>query len=303
MNKCDEKKLAEDAIPLLRKMFGEGLDFEATEYHRSNETVTGIALKLPGCSNPPIICMENLPDNATAEEIANIVASGFQTALRNFRGFPSLPKITRENILENVVLQALSRKRNRQLLRVHPHILFLDLAGIFRIPIGQYKKDSLSTMLITNQIMEELGLTVEELTEAARKNTIAKFGVEFVNAQQMAFSSLLKQPWTPEPFDVVRMTEPGLYTLTNRIHINGAALMLIPDVLETIGEKAGMDYFLLPSSIHEVLIAKDDGRITQQMAKELVYDGNRTEGIVKPEDVLSDNVYRYSRKTKELKIV
>ena len=79
--------------------------------------------------------------------------------------------------------------------------------------------------------------------------------------------------------------------------------MLIPDILEAIGEKAGMDYFLLPSSIHEVLIAKDDGRITQQMAKELVYDGNRTEGIIKPEDVLSDNVYRYSRKTKELKTV
>ena len=303
MNKCDVKKLAEEAIPLLQKMFGEGLDFEVSEYHKSNETVTGIALKLPGCSNPPIICMENLPDDATAEEIANIVASGFQNAIRNFRGFPALPKITKENILENVVLQALSRKRNRQLLRVHPHILFLDLAGIFRIPVGQYEKNSLNTMLVTNQILDDLGLTVEELAEAAKRNTVAKFGVEFVNAPKMALCSLQKQPWTPEPFEVVRMTEPGLYTLTNRIHINGAALLLIPEILEAIGEKAGMDYFLLPSSIHELLVAKDDGKVTAKMLKELVYDGNRTEGMIHAEDVLSDNVYFYSRKAKELKIV
>ena len=219
-------------------MFGEGLDFEVTEYHKSNETVTGIALKLPGCANPPMICMENLPDNATVEEIASIVATGFQAAIRNFRGFPSLPKITRENILENVVLQTLSYKRNRQLLKVHPHIRFLDLVGIFRIPVGQYRRNSMNTMLITNQIVEDLGLTVEELAEAARRNTVAKFDIEFVNAQRMAFSSLMRKAWTPEPFDVVRMTDPGLYTLTNRIHINGAALILIPNILEQIGEKA-----------------------------------------------------------------
>ena len=52
---------------------------------------------------------------------------------------PVMPKMTREYVLENVVLQALSRKRNRQLLKSHPHILFLDLAGIFRIPVGKWE--------------------------------------------------------------------------------------------------------------------------------------------------------------------
>ena len=302
MNNNEVKKLAEEAIPLLRKMFGKGLDFEVAEYHRSNEAVPGIAIKLPGCSNPPIICMENLPDDATAEEIANIVASGFQTALRNFSEFPVLPQMTRENILENVVLQTLSYKRNRQLLKVHPHIRFLDLAGIFRIPLGQYKRNSLNTMLITNQIMDNLGLTVDELAEAASRNTVAKFGIEFVSARQMACSDLIKRPWKPETFEVVSMTERCLYVLTNSIHLNGAALMLIPDILEKIGDKSGVDYFILPSSIHEVLIAKDDGQVTLKMLKELIHEGNRTEGIVRKEDILSDNVYRYSRKTRELTV-
>ena len=80
-------------------------------------------------------------------------------------------------------------------------------------------------------------------------------------------------------------------------------LTIIPDVLESIGEKAGMDYFLLPTSIHEVLIVKNDGLLTRKELKEIVYDGNRTGGLTKQEDILSDNVYFYSRKEKALIIV
>ena len=99
------------------------------------------------------------------------------------------------------------------------------------------------------------------------------------------------------------MTAPGLYTLTNGIEVNGAALILIPEILEAIGEKAGMDYYVLPSSIHELLIARDDGLVSAKQLKESVYMGNRTPEVVKPVHVLSDNVYHYSCKTKLLKII
>ena len=303
MTKTSLKNLAEEATVLLREMFGEGIEFDCTEYFKSNEALTGIALHLPGCSSVPVVCLDDMPDNATAEDIANIAATTFQEALRSFKDLPILPEMTKENILENVVLQALSRKRNRQLLKSHPHITLLDLAGVFRVPVGPYKRNSLSTMLITNQIMEKLGLTIDELTEAARKNTVAKFGIEFENAHRMGLCSLLHHPWTPEPFETVSMSETGLYVLTTGIRINGAALILLPDILEQIGKKAGMDYYILPSSIHELMIARNDRPVAAEMLKELVYEGNRTDSVISPEDVLSDNVYFYSRRNKALKIV
>ena len=64
-----------------------------------------------------------------------------------------------------------------------------------------------------------------------------------------------------------------------------------------------MDYYILPSSIHEIMIKKDDGLLTAEELKEIVYQNNRMEVIVKQTDVLSDNVYHYSRKTKALRIV
>ena len=45
MTKTDRKALADEAIVLLRAMFGEDFDFECTEYFKSNEELTGIALK------------------------------------------------------------------------------------------------------------------------------------------------------------------------------------------------------------------------------------------------------------------
>ena len=295
MIKVNAEKLAEEVIPMLQKMFGEGIDFSCTEYYQSNETLTGITLKLPGCTNVPVVCLSDMPDDISAADAANTAAAIFQKALRNFKDFPILPEMTREKVLENVVLQVLSRKRNRQLLKAHPHITFLDLAGIFRIPVGPYKRNSLTTALITNQI-------AEKLAEAARRNTVRKFGVEFQNSQRMALCSLLRRPFVPESFETMTMSESGLYTLTTDIRINGAALILLPDILEQVGAKAGMDYFLIPSSIHELLVARDDGLVTAKMLKELVYEGNRTDGIIKPEDVLSDNVYFYSCKDKTLKI-
>ena len=302
MIKTNQKDLAKEAIILLREMFGEGIEFECIEHFKTNEVLTGIALKLPDCTTIPTVNLSDMPDNATAEDIANIAATTFQDALRDFKEFPVVPEMTRKNVLANVVLQALSRKRNRQLLKAHPHIPFLDLAGVFRVPVGPYRRNSLSTTLISNQIFEKLELTIDELTEAARRNTVSKFGIQLINIQEMNQFFTKGRHKEPKPFGEVQMVSPGLYTLTNGIEINGAALMLIPGVLEDIGEKSGMDYYILPSSIHELLIARDDGLVSAKILKEIVHEGNRTESVIKPEDVLSDNVYFYSRTEKSLKI-
>ena len=72
MTKTTLKNLAEEAIVLLREMFGEGVEFECIEHFKTNEALTGIALKLPGCTAIPTVNLNDMPDNATAEDIANM---------------------------------------------------------------------------------------------------------------------------------------------------------------------------------------------------------------------------------------
>ena len=302
MSKKIMRILAKEVIVKLREMFGEG-EFACVDCYKANEALTGITMKLPGCSRAPVVYIEDMPEAASVEEIANIAAAAFQEAMRCIGDsqVPSLPDLSREYILDNVVLQVVGRKRNRQLIGEHPHISCLDLAGIFRIPIGKYAKGFLQTTLISDQIAEKFSLSSDELTAAARRNTLEKFGVKFLHARET--SKLFPGDGQKNiPFAEAVMDQPGLYVLTNDIEINGAALMLIPEILEQIGEKAGMDYYILPTSIHEIMIGKNNGLFSAKKLKSLLYNGNHTAGIVEPTDILSDSVYLYCRQSKTLQL-
>ena len=70
------------------------------------------------------------------------------------------------------------------------------------------------------------------------------------------------------------MKEKRFYYLTNSNIVNGAATILYPDILKTIGDKFQGNYFILPSSIHEVLLMKDDGEINVEELQSTVRSVN-----------------------------
>ena len=70
-----------------------------------------------------------------------------------------------------------------------------------------------------------------------------------------------------------------------------AAVMFYPDFMDQVAKELGGDIFILPSSVHEVLILPDDGNMNAQELKEMVTSINASE--VAPEDRLTDNVYHY----------
>ena len=61
-----------------------------------------------------------------------------------------------------------------------------------------------------------------------------------------------------EKMDMEAMENP-MFCLTNKAKMNGASLLLQEDIRKQIGECLGSDYFVIPSSIHEVLIIPDNG--------------------------------------------
>ena len=80
--------------------------------------------------------------------------------------------------------------------------------------------------------------------------------------------------------------------------MNGAAILLYPDLLKDIGERYGGNYYVIPGSIHEVLLLKDTGEEQAERLNAMVREVNETHVI--PEERLSDHVYYYSVSEKEL---
>ena len=89
-----------------------------------------------------------------------------------------------------------------------------------------------------------------------------------------------------------------MYVLTNSTGSLGAAALFYPDVKEKAAELMGSDYYILPSSVHEVILVPDNPSIDAKDLCKMVKEANRT--VVEEKDILSDNVYHYSREDRRL---
>ena len=72
----------------------------------------------------------------------------------------------------------------------------------------------------------------------------------------------------------------------------------INGVLDKIGELLGSDFYVLPSSTHEVILVPDNGNMQTKELEDMVKEVNATQ--VAPEDLLSDKVQYYDRAAKTL---
>ena len=93
----------------------------------------------------------------------------------------------------------------------------------------------------------------------------------------------------------------SMFVLTNESGIFGASALFYPGVIDRISEILGVGFYILPSSVHEVIILPDTGAHDAEALKRMVLEANRT--VVEPKDVLSDNVWYYNYNFDEIQIV
>lgn len=93
---------------------------------------------------------------------------------------------------------------------------------------------------------------------------------------------------------------PSLLVLTTEGGVLGAAALYYPQMQSRIGEIVGGDYYVLPSSVHEVLIMPDDGHTSAKELAEMVKQINETE--VRPEERLGNKVLHYRADLQKLQV-
>ena len=95
--------------------------------------------------------------------------------------------------------------------------------------------------------------------------------------------------------------EIPLFVLSNGDYMNGASVMLYKDPLRDFANYMGHDLYILPSSIHEVILLLDDEYVqSSEELREMVRETNRM--VVDQEEVLSDHIYHYDREKDEIRI-
>jgi len=69
--------------------------------------------------------------------------------------------------------------------------------------------------------------------------------------------------------------------------------------LEWFSKKIGKDFYVLPSSIHEMLLLPVNDAFSPDYLQSVIRDANKR--VVLEEEVLSDNLYFYSLKERKMR--
>lgn len=215
-----------------------------------------------------------------------------------------LGELTWEMVKDKVFCRLVNLEMNKKKLADMPYMEYLDLAVTCRW-LHSADEKGVASADVTYAELELFGVTKEELFAQARANTEKLFPVEFKSLLSMIeairgrkFS--LKEAGIKENMDMEADSRIDMYVLTNTTGINGAGVILYPNVLKEIAEQLNTNtLYLLPSSVHEFMVLPECNSVEDM--KELVAEANHC--AVASVDLLSDSVYRYDRVTDRVEIV
>lgn len=299
----------------------QGADVQIREVTKNNNLkLDGLTVELPGQNATPTIYLNGLYEQHMAgrqmEEIMGSLAEVREAhdieqniSVEKFLNF--------EEVKDAITFRVVGTEANRDRLQNMPHRIEKDMALIYQILLKK-GEDGLAAIPISNDMMEKMGVEEGILHDAAMENTPREFPAVFqsmdivmreimrkdfmgFNLDELTEDDGLKEfleYLLEESMEEIEQEHTPVYVLTNEDKLNGAATLFYPEVQEQIAEQMGGDYFVLPSSVHEVLIVPDNGESDYLELSAAVNEINGTQ--VPPDEVLTGEVYSYDKESRQL---
>mgnify|MGYP000569122629 FL=1 len=195
-----------------------------------------------------------------------------------------------DTIKDKIVYKVVNYRSNEKLLEQVPHKRILDLAVVFYCLLdNEYGRSA--TALIYNNNLKNWNVNIDDVYKAALKNT-----PDLLHSKISSMAALFEKCGVNvdgEEVDLKDYVPSDMYVLTNESKLNGAACILYENVLYDFAQKLGADLYILPSSVHEVILLPKLSMFEKDELVNMVKEVN-TEGVA-ADEVLSDHVYEYNR--------
>lgn len=288
-----------ELIQALRRQIDDtDLEVAVREVVKNNgKTLTGIGFRTSGEMVVPVIYIDSLePMWLAGRPIDEIASELFDAYCKRLYIEPSFPDLRWEHCSSDIEIVAVNERANSAMLADIPHRTVEDLAFYARVRVPEFEEDGIATFKVTNELLQYWKKTPDEVLNLAVKNTERK---EFKCESLVQMIKEMTGLEAGLPMDEVPEI-PQVLVVSNSEKLHGAQILACKDSLSEIVEKVGCDVYIIPSSIHELLIVSKSEATSLDELKQMVAEVNRT--ALEPEDVLSDNVYTFDSKTKKLRI-
>jgi len=199
-----------------------------------------------------------------------------------------------EKVKRKLTFRLINKEMNEEFLKDVPYEVFYDLAivcycTILREDIGS------GSILIKNEHLKLWKLEKDDLIKDAIKNMPRLFPMELKSMLEM-IGELFEDKEQEQEF--LGITHVPMYVLTNTNRVHGASSMVYENVLQEIAKKWDSDFYILPSSVHEVILLPAKEVMEKDNLSQMVADINSTQ--LEQEEILANHAYLYSKSTGQI---
>lgn len=240
---------------------------------KNNGTVRkGLMIARKGVNISPAIYLEEFYKQYQEGKSISLLAETIQQIYEQVKVQSSYPCdniFTYEKVKEKIVYKVIQRESNEALLDEVPFEEFMDLAMVYYVLLESTPFGS-ATLLVRNEHLKEWQVDKEEVAEAAKENTPRLLPLRFEKLTNF------------------------MYVITNQPQNQGACAVCYPDACQSAWEMIGENFYVIPSSIHEMILIPESYGFNRVQLE--LMSGEINAEDVEREEVLSNCVYYYSRK-------
>ncbi len=275
MNNEMKREYANEVVKSLEAMAPE-MKYEVKAVNKNHSIFTGIVASKADSKIAPTVYVDGfIEDSMPADEAAKKILAMVNESYKNMPSMAGLGVETFANY--ETMKDKLSFVLTGDKEYADQFALREVGAGLYAIPIVKVEMGNgeCGSIKITKQHVKGWGIDMDTLyadaNEVFSKETIAFGGI----------GEFLGMGMGMEPVDA------PMCVASNDEKVNGAAVMLSPEFDKMCLSKYPEGYYILPSSVHEVIVVSRN--LAPVCALEnMVRDVNAT--VVRPEEVLCDNV-------------
>lgn len=169
------------------------------------------------------------------------------------------------------------------------YMIFMDING-----------NGFNFSLITHDLMEEWGISMDELDEAAEMNMPVRFPPVLLSMEEDTKRKQTGRPAANYLRQGKKHKEDMMYVLSNRGRLHGASVILYPGLIEKVRGILGKDFYIIPFSTEEIVIVPKKSDIRGFVLEEILMENN---AMKMPNYILSNHIYEYDEESGYMKLM
>lgn len=152
------------------------------------------------------------------------------------------------------------------------------------------QKKKLGNLMFTPELMDALEIDIQTLHKDAMISDLNYEPVLFTTEDLIEAFALKKPLFKYNRKVRMRGDKLPMLTLTKGNQMNGASMILHKSIRKKIGDIVGGNFYVLPSSIHEVMIIPEEGFEASELSELVSTCNSQLYTEANSKDILSDKV-------------